>query len=46
VVGSTRGKWRMQDGKVGEWFVFMFEAPKVLAPAYGNEGPHRLVPEK
>jgi hypothetical protein len=31
-VGATRGKWRIPDGKVGEWTVFMFRALKVLAP--------------
>jgi hypothetical protein len=31
--GATRGKWRMPDGKGGEWCVFMFRAPKVVAPA-------------
>jgi hypothetical protein len=30
---ATRGKWRTTDEKVGEWFVFMFGAPKVVAPA-------------
>jgi hypothetical protein len=31
--GSTRGKWRIPDAKDGEWNVFMFRAPKVVAPA-------------
>ena len=31
--GATRGKWRIPDGKGGEWNVFMFGAPKVVAPA-------------
>jgi hypothetical protein len=30
---ATRGKWRIPDGKGGEWCVFMFGAPKVVAPA-------------
>jgi hypothetical protein len=30
-VGATRGKWRIADGKVGEWSIFMFRAPKVVA---------------
>jgi hypothetical protein len=29
--GATRGKWRILDGKGGEWIVFMFKAPKVVA---------------
>jgi hypothetical protein len=29
---AIREKWRMTDGKVGEWSVFMFEALKVVAP--------------
>ena len=31
--GATRGKWRIPDGKGGEWNVVMFGAPKVVAPA-------------
>jgi hypothetical protein len=31
--GATRRKWRILDGKGGEWCVFMFEALKVVAPA-------------
>jgi hypothetical protein len=31
--GATREKWRIPDGKGGEWCVFMFEALKVVAPA-------------
>jgi uncharacterized protein YndB with AHSA1/START domain len=31
--GANRGKWRIHDGKVGERFVVMFEALKVVAPA-------------
>jgi ribonuclease HI len=31
--GATRGKWTIPDGKGGEWCVFMFRAPKVVAPA-------------
>jgi hypothetical protein len=31
--GETRGKWRILDGKVGERSIFMFGAPKVVAPA-------------
>jgi hypothetical protein len=30
--GVTRGKWRITDGKIGEMFVVMFEALKVVAP--------------
>jgi uncharacterized protein YndB with AHSA1/START domain len=30
--GATRGKWRISDGKGGEWNVFMFRALKVVAP--------------
>jgi hypothetical protein len=30
----TKGKWRTPDGKVGEWSIFMFGAPKVVAHAY------------
>jgi hypothetical protein len=30
--GPTRGKWRIPDGKVGERFVIIYEAPKVVAP--------------
>jgi hypothetical protein len=29
----TRGKWRIPDGKGGEWNVFIFRAPKVVALA-------------
>jgi hypothetical protein len=32
--GTTREKWRILDEKVRERFVVMFEAPKVVAPAY------------
>jgi hypothetical protein len=28
---ATRGKWRITDGKVGEWIIFMFGDPKVVA---------------
>jgi hypothetical protein len=31
--GAIRGKWRILDGKGGEWCVFIFGAPKVIAPA-------------
>jgi hypothetical protein len=31
--GRTREKWRIPDGKDGEWIVFMFEAPKVVVIA-------------
>jgi hypothetical protein len=27
---AIRGKLRIPDGKVGVWFVFMFEAPTVV----------------
>jgi hypothetical protein len=30
--GATRKNWRIPDGKVGEWSVFMFRALKVVAP--------------
>jgi hypothetical protein len=30
---ATRRKWRIPDGKVGERFVYIFGAPKVVAPA-------------
>jgi hypothetical protein len=30
--GATRGEWRVPDGKVGERSIFMFGAPKVVAP--------------
>jgi hypothetical protein len=44
--GATRGKWRIPDGKGGEWYVFMFRAPKVVAPTCVNYGPHRLGPKE
>jgi hypothetical protein len=31
---ATRGKWRIPDDKVGERSIFMFGAPKVIAPTY------------
>jgi hypothetical protein len=31
--GATRGKWRIRDGKVGEKYVVIFRAPKVVAAA-------------
>jgi hypothetical protein len=34
--GTTRGKWRIPDEKVGEWSVFMFGVSKVVAPACVN----------
>jgi hypothetical protein len=30
--GATRGKLRIPDGKGGEWIVFIFKGPKVVAP--------------
>jgi hypothetical protein len=36
--GATRGMWRILDGKGGEWFVFMFRAPNVVALACVNYG--------
>jgi hypothetical protein len=33
---ATRAKWRISDGKVGERFVFMFGARKVVALACVN----------
>jgi hypothetical protein len=30
--GATREKWRILDGKVSEWSIFMFGALKVVAP--------------
>jgi hypothetical protein len=44
--GATRGKWRIPDGKVGERYVFMFGAPKVVAPACVDQGPRRLGPKE
>jgi hypothetical protein len=32
--GATREKWRISDGKVSEWSIFMFRAPKVVAPLF------------
>jgi hypothetical protein len=29
---AIRGKWRIPDGKGGEWCVFIFKALKVVAP--------------
>jgi hypothetical protein len=29
---AIRRKWRIPDEKGGEWNVFMFRAPKVVAP--------------
>jgi hypothetical protein len=29
---ATREKWRILDGKDIEWCIFMFRAPKVVAP--------------
>jgi hypothetical protein len=29
--GAIRGKWRIADGKSGDWCVFMFRALKVVA---------------
>jgi hypothetical protein len=31
---ATREKWRIPYEKVGEWFVFMFGSPKVVAPTW------------
>ena len=42
---ATRGKWRIPDGKGGEWNVFMFGALKVVAPACVDQGPHQLGPD-
>jgi hypothetical protein len=44
--GATRGKWRIPDGKVGERFVVMFGAPKVVAPACVDQGLCWLGPEE
>jgi hypothetical protein len=30
---ATRGKWIILEGKDGEWCVFMFTTPKVVALA-------------
>jgi hypothetical protein len=30
--GATRGKWRIPDGKVSEWNLFMFRALMMIAP--------------
>jgi hypothetical protein len=29
---ATRGKWRILDGKGGEWCVFMFRDLKLVGP--------------
>jgi hypothetical protein len=31
--GTTREKWIISDGMIGEWSVFMFKAPNVVASA-------------
>jgi hypothetical protein len=31
--GATRGKWRVQDGKVRERSTVMFGSPKMVAPS-------------
>jgi hypothetical protein len=31
--GAIREKWRIHDGKEGEWSDLKFRAPKVFAPA-------------
>jgi hypothetical protein len=31
--GAIREKWRIPDEKVSVWSIFMFGAPKVVAPA-------------
>jgi hypothetical protein len=36
---ATRGKWRILDGKGGEWCVFMFRALKVVAPPKSIKDP-------
>jgi hypothetical protein len=45
--GAIRGKWRILDGKGGEWCVFIFGAPKVIAPPVSTKdrssGPSELV---
>jgi hypothetical protein len=40
--GTTRKKWRIPDGKDGEWIIFMFEASKVVAIACVDWRPHWL----
>jgi hypothetical protein len=42
--GATMGKWRIPDGNVSEWSVFMFGAPNVVAPACVDQGPRQLGP--
>jgi hypothetical protein len=37
--GASCWKWRIPDGKGGEWNVFMFRALKVVAPTYVDWGP-------
>jgi hypothetical protein len=32
--GAIRGKWRILDGKEGEWSDLKFRAPKVVALAW------------
>jgi hypothetical protein len=34
--GAMRKKWRILDGKDGEWCVFIFGAPKLVAPTLVN----------
>jgi hypothetical protein len=31
--GAIRRKWRIQNGMVGEWSIFVFKAPKVVVLA-------------
>jgi hypothetical protein len=31
--GAIRGKWRIPNGMVGEWSIFVFKAPKVVVLA-------------
>jgi hypothetical protein len=44
--GATRGKWRIPNGKVGERFVVIFGAPKVVAPARVDQRLRRLGPKE
>jgi hypothetical protein len=40
--GAIRRKWRILDGKEGEWSDLKFGASKVVAPACVGQGPRWL----
>jgi hypothetical protein len=44
--GATSEKWRVPDEKVGERYVVMFRALKVVAPACVDQGPRQLGSEE